>query len=419
MLRLLPKCKHAFHLECVDTWLGSHSTCPLCRNRVEADDVLIVEDFIIGGKCTSDEQQQQQQQMPARNSSAGGRLSSAGRNSNVELAGTDRALQLYVHRESDFLGSPSLNLLGRNTSRKESVSSSGSRRNEGNERKDSLLQVMDIDEQQLARRCGHRIFVSDAAFQHRWSDFMPSDVLFLSSQTLLGYTDLSVCKSVNSSGRLPEPDPSHLSTFSPRKDLPLESGSCSEAIDPARPSTSSSSVISSSKLHGTHSPSRNAAQQGPRHSCSSRSDLPSSSRIQEAILSRLSASRDPGKIGLLHSDGAAMVDLEIDSNSGKLTEVEAKGVFERQANLFKRPIALGRPDSGATQHMPSYQRSVSEVSGMRRYADSDKSPALTNNSDEKTTRWFSIARNTLNWLTGGGKGRPFHEGDYKAGEQAT
>ncbi|KAI3764650.1 hypothetical protein L2E82_14661 [Cichorium intybus] len=33
-LRLLPKCNHAFHLPCIDTWLGSHSNCPLCRSHV-------------------------------------------------------------------------------------------------------------------------------------------------------------------------------------------------------------------------------------------------------------------------------------------------------------------------------------------------------------------------------------------------
>lgn len=32
--RLLPNCNHGFHLECIDMWFRSHSTCPLCRTTV-------------------------------------------------------------------------------------------------------------------------------------------------------------------------------------------------------------------------------------------------------------------------------------------------------------------------------------------------------------------------------------------------
>ncbi|WJX69324.1 RING-type E3 ubiquitin transferase [Trifolium repens] len=35
MMRLLPNCKHSFHVACIDKWLASHSTCPICRTKVE------------------------------------------------------------------------------------------------------------------------------------------------------------------------------------------------------------------------------------------------------------------------------------------------------------------------------------------------------------------------------------------------
>ncbi|KAD5316890.1 hypothetical protein E3N88_16836 [Mikania micrantha] len=31
VLRLLTKCYHVFHQECIDLWLGSHKSCPCCR----------------------------------------------------------------------------------------------------------------------------------------------------------------------------------------------------------------------------------------------------------------------------------------------------------------------------------------------------------------------------------------------------
>ncbi|XP_066387983.1 E3 ubiquitin-protein ligase EL5-like [Miscanthus floridulus] len=35
--RVLPRCGHRFHAECVDRWFRSHVTCPLCRAVVAAD----------------------------------------------------------------------------------------------------------------------------------------------------------------------------------------------------------------------------------------------------------------------------------------------------------------------------------------------------------------------------------------------
>ena len=49
-LRLLPKCRHAFHVPCIDTWLRSHTNCPVCRAPVVAvsgDDSEGVEEILV------------------------------------------------------------------------------------------------------------------------------------------------------------------------------------------------------------------------------------------------------------------------------------------------------------------------------------------------------------------------------------
>lgn len=324
-----------------------------------------------GGKCSLEEQQQ------SRNSGVG-RPSSAGRNSNAEAAsGIDRAFQLYVQRESDSIGlPPSLDTLSRalNLSRKESICRSGSRKSK--HKNEALLQPSELDEQDFLKRFAHTIIISDALSQHRWSDFVQSDVFFLSSQTLSAGVRALDAVAVGNRSRDSE---------------------ATEAF--CRPSASTVIAPNSSLRFDGKSPSRRDID-----SSSGKMDVPprqSSSKIQEIFLSRLTGSRNASKgaePGLLNPGGEGDRDVEV-ANSSKQT------VFERQASFLRRAFAAGRPDSGNILQMPSYQRSVSEVAGIRRYAESSGKSA--SNGEEASKQWLSIARPTLTWIMGGGKGRPF------------
>ncbi|XP_010915583.1 RING-H2 finger protein ATL40-like [Elaeis guineensis] len=45
MVRLLPNCRHVFHVDCVDVWFRSHSTCPQCHSSVEVEEVVMKVEF--------------------------------------------------------------------------------------------------------------------------------------------------------------------------------------------------------------------------------------------------------------------------------------------------------------------------------------------------------------------------------------
>lgn len=47
MLRVLPNCSHAFHLDCIDIWFQSNANCPLCRTSISGSGTKYPVDRII------------------------------------------------------------------------------------------------------------------------------------------------------------------------------------------------------------------------------------------------------------------------------------------------------------------------------------------------------------------------------------
>jgi len=147
VLRLLPKCKHAFHIDCIDNWLERHSSCPICRHKVNPEDHTT---FTYSNSLR--------------------------RLANQSGLGEESNLEIFVQREEEHHGSSRF-----------SVGSSFRKMEKGVQEEELLIQNGAEDSegnQKGYHKHNHMITISDVVFKHRWSNVSSSDLMFLNSEML-------------------------------------------------------------------------------------------------------------------------------------------------------------------------------------------------------------------------------------------
>ncbi|MED6184150.1 hypothetical protein PIB30_044724 [Stylosanthes scabra] len=235
ILRLLPKCKHAFHIDCIDHWLEKHASCPLCRHKVNPADESI---FAYSNSLR--------------------RLVN-----NNSTAAEDSNMELFVQREEEEEEAEAERGAFRG-SKRFSIGSISLRRLFSKDVKEEELPIQNRTdcENKEYHKHKHRITVSDVVFKNRWSNVSSSDILFLNSELLNEVSssrfDNDVVMKINANANANESDHGILN-LKEEMERKISFESKIGAINKV-PSTSSSSSTKHHYLMNQHSEKRSMSE---------------------------------------------------------------------------------------------------------------------------------------------------------------